>query len=253
MFDVIYLTRDSTAQCVFSQGAGFNPPEFWSPCGLPVSCCIAMSIVRSSNSQRLVAVSMCASAWTRWVPRGLPSPRISMVLGGMKVAFVRPPPRDLGVRGASIVRCGLSCLVDFNSDLHRLCGSLPGLDTFWARGLSWINKETTITTGFYLTWLFTTPSILFSSSFVSFPFFFGSSAKNPFYLPHSWPSLETASFVPSLPSTTPQPSCYTSWLGLGWRRNCQCLYSWTVLEGSTGQGKVRLGRYLKFWAFVYST
>jgi len=26
----------------------------------------------------------------------------------MKAAFVRPPPRDLGVRGASIVRCGLS-------------------------------------------------------------------------------------------------------------------------------------------------
>jgi len=59
-----------------------------------------------------------------------------MVLGGMKAAFVRPPPRDLGVRGASIVRCGLSCLFDLNSDLYRLCGSLHGLDTFWARGLS---------------------------------------------------------------------------------------------------------------------
>jgi len=58
-----------------------------------------------------------------------------MVLGGMKAAFVRPPPHDLGVRGASIVRCGLSCLVDLNSDLY-LCGSLHGLDTFWARGLS---------------------------------------------------------------------------------------------------------------------
>ena len=128
--------RDSTTQRVCSPGAGFNPPEFWSPCGLPVSCCIATSIVRSSNSQRLVAVSMCASAWTRWVPRGLPSPRISMVLGGMKAAFVRPPPWDLGVRGASIVRCGLSCLVDLNLDLYRLCGSLHGLHTFWARGLS---------------------------------------------------------------------------------------------------------------------
>ena len=55
-----------------------------------------------------------------------------MVLGGMKAAFVRPPPRDIGVRGALIVRCGLSCLVD----LTRLCGSLHGLDTFWAWGLS---------------------------------------------------------------------------------------------------------------------
>jgi len=89
---------------------------------------------------------MCASAWTRRGPRGLPSPRIFMVLGDMKAAFVRPPPRDLGVRGVSIVQCGLSCLVDLNSDLYRLCGSLHGLNTFWARGLSWINKGTTTTT-----------------------------------------------------------------------------------------------------------
>jgi len=59
-----------------------------------------------------------------------------MVLGGLKAAFVRPPPRDLGLRGASIVQCGLSCLVDINSDLYHLCGSLHGLDTFWARGMS---------------------------------------------------------------------------------------------------------------------
>jgi len=89
---------------------------------------------------------MCASAWTLRGPRGLPSPRNFMVLGGMKTAFVRPPPRDLGMRGASIVRCGLSCLVDLNSDFYRLCGSLHGLDTFWARELCWINKETTTTT-----------------------------------------------------------------------------------------------------------
>ena len=83
-------------------------------------------------------VSMCASAWTRRGPRVLPSPRIFMVLKGMTAAFVRRPPRDLGVRVASIVRCGLSCLatVDLNLDLYRLCGSLHGLDTFWARGLS---------------------------------------------------------------------------------------------------------------------
>ena len=54
MFYVIYLTRDSTAQCVCSPGAGFHPPEFWSPCGLPVSCCLATSVVRLCNSKRLV-------------------------------------------------------------------------------------------------------------------------------------------------------------------------------------------------------
>ena len=59
-----------------------------------------------------------------------------MVLGGMKATFVRPPPQDLGVHGASIVRRGLSCLVDLNLDLYRLCGSLHGPNTFWARGLS---------------------------------------------------------------------------------------------------------------------
>jgi len=57
---VTYLTRDSTAQCVCPPGAGFNPPEFLSPellspCGLPVSCCLAASVVRSRNSKRLVA------------------------------------------------------------------------------------------------------------------------------------------------------------------------------------------------------
>ena len=41
------------------------------------------------------------------------------------------------------------------------------------------------------------------------------SAKGPFCPPSSWPSLETAPCVPSLPSTTRQPSCYISWLGLG--------------------------------------
>jgi len=50
------------------------------------------------------------------------------------------------VRGTSIVRCGLSCLVGLNTDLYRLCGPHHGLDTFWARWLSCINKETTTTT-----------------------------------------------------------------------------------------------------------
>jgi len=63
---------------------------------------------------------MCASAWTLRGPRGLSSPKIFMVLGGMKAAFVRPPPRDLGVRGASIVWYRLSCLVDLKLDLYHL-------------------------------------------------------------------------------------------------------------------------------------
>jgi len=73
-FYTIYLTRDSTAQHVCSPGAGFNPPEILSPCGLPVSCCLATSVVQ-----------------LQWGPRGLPSPRIFMFLGGMKAAFVPSP------------------------------------------------------------------------------------------------------------------------------------------------------------------
>jgi len=73
MFDVTYLTRDSTAQCVCSPGAGLNPPKFLSPCGLPLSCCLATSVVRSRNFKRLVApprVYVCigmdsvGSAWS---------------------------------------------------------------------------------------------------------------------------------------------------------------------------------------------
>jgi len=79
-FYTTYLTRDSTAQRVCSPDAGFNPPDFLSPCGLPVSCCLATSVVRSRRG-----------------PRGLPlpRPRIFMFLGCMKAAFqcrYRPPP-----------------------------------------------------------------------------------------------------------------------------------------------------------------
>ena len=59
-----------------------------------------------------------------------------MYLGGMEESFVLFHSQDLGVRGASIVRMCLSCLIDLNSDLYCLRGSLHGLDTFWARGLS---------------------------------------------------------------------------------------------------------------------
>jgi len=93
--------RDSTAQRVCSPGAGFNPPEKFSPYGLPVSCCLAVTVVQSHET-----------------------------------CIHTVPSRDLGVRGASIVRCGPSCLVDLSLDLYHLCGSLHGPDTFWVRGLS---------------------------------------------------------------------------------------------------------------------
>ena len=60
----------STAQRVCSPGAGFNPPEILSLRGLPVLCGPAKSVI------------------VRWGPRGLPSPRIFMFLGGMNAVFV---------------------------------------------------------------------------------------------------------------------------------------------------------------------
>jgi len=50
-FYTIYLIRDSTAQRVCSPGAGFNPPEFSSSCGLPVSCCLATSELFRARSK----------------------------------------------------------------------------------------------------------------------------------------------------------------------------------------------------------
>jgi len=112
----ISYKRQHGSACVLARpSAGFNPPEFWSSCGLAVSCCLATSSVRS---------------------RGLLSPRIFMVLGGMKAAFVPFTSRDLGVRGALIVLMGILCVVGLNSDLYHLCGSLYALDTCWARKLS---------------------------------------------------------------------------------------------------------------------
>ena len=58
-------------------------------------------------------------------------PRIFMFLGGMKAPFVLFHSRDLGVHGSSIVQMCLSCLVDLNSDLHRLCCSLHGLARYF--------------------------------------------------------------------------------------------------------------------------
>jgi len=68
-----------------------------------------------------------------------------MYLGGMEESFVLFHSQDLGVHCASIVQMCLSCLIDLNSSLYHLRGSLQGLDTFWARGLSWMNKETITT------------------------------------------------------------------------------------------------------------
>jgi len=59
------LRRDSTAQHVCSSGAGFNPSEFWSPCGLPVSCCLTTSVVRSrSDDCSTGCPSSAGPAWS---------------------------------------------------------------------------------------------------------------------------------------------------------------------------------------------
>jgi len=93
-----------------------------------------------------IAILVIVPSWTARLsasagPRGRPLPRIFMFLGGMKVQFLRFPGACC-VCGASIVQMSLSCLVDLNSDFYRLRGSLHGLDSFWARGLSWMNKDT---------------------------------------------------------------------------------------------------------------
>jgi len=140
MFYFIYLTRDRTAQRVCSPGANFNPLEFLSSCGLPVLCCLATSVVRSRNSKRLVGpprvyvyISM-DSAGPAW---SSPAQDLYGSWRHESGICTSPLPGTLACAApCMIVRCGLSFLVDLNSDLFRLCGSLHGLDTFWARGLS---------------------------------------------------------------------------------------------------------------------
>jgi len=46
-----------------------------------------------------------------------------------------PLPGTFACTASLYCGCGLSCLVGLNSDFHRLCGSLHGPDTFWARKL----------------------------------------------------------------------------------------------------------------------
>jgi len=77
-FYTIYLTRDSTAQRVCSPGAGFNPPEIF--VALWPTCAVLSRYVSS-----LVALGGAPHHG------GLLSPRIFMVLGGMKAAFVPFP------------------------------------------------------------------------------------------------------------------------------------------------------------------
>jgi len=57
---ITYLFRYNTTQHLFLPCAGFNPPDFFfilhiyifspSPCDLPVSCCLATSVVRSRST-----------------------------------------------------------------------------------------------------------------------------------------------------------------------------------------------------------
>jgi hypothetical protein len=56
-FYITFLLRYNTTQHVFLPCAGFNPPDFSfiflffpSPCDLPVSCCLATSVVRSRST-----------------------------------------------------------------------------------------------------------------------------------------------------------------------------------------------------------
>jgi len=53
---VLYILQETTRPSVYTrQVRGSILRTFLSPCGLPVSCCLATSVVRSRNPKRLVA------------------------------------------------------------------------------------------------------------------------------------------------------------------------------------------------------
>jgi len=131
IFFVLYiLPKTARLKRECSPGAGLNLSGFLLPGGQAVLCCLATSVVQ-----------------TRGPAQSFSRPGSSCFLEAWERHSYCPPHRDLGMHGASIVWCELSCLVVFNSDLSSLCGSRHGLDTFWAWGFSWIDKQTTTTTG----------------------------------------------------------------------------------------------------------
>jgi len=106
--------RQHGSACVLARCGVQSSSECVSPCGLPVSGCLATSVVRSRQG-----------------PCGLP--RIFMFQGSMKAAAFVPSPSP----GPWCARLLDSAVVDsrvwlpgLNSDLYRLCGSLHALDTF---------------------------------------------------------------------------------------------------------------------------
>ena len=102
-------------------------------CSLVAYLCRVVSPRYQSGRVRLVAPLRSAGlAWFSLAQDLYGSGRHES--GIRTTASYHLPPCDLAVRGASIVRCGLSCLVDLNLDLYHLCSSLP--DTFWAWGFS---------------------------------------------------------------------------------------------------------------------
>ena len=76
-FEVV-LSRGSTAKRVCSPGAGFNPQELLSSSTSVWPTCVVLS-------------RKISSPVARQGPRGLPSPRICMVLRSMKEAFLLSP------------------------------------------------------------------------------------------------------------------------------------------------------------------
>ena len=77
----------------------------------------------------------------RWGPRGLPFQNLHV--SGRHKNDIRTVPLSgtLACAALPYCGCGLSCLVGFNSELYRFCDSPHDLNTFWARGLSWIKLE----------------------------------------------------------------------------------------------------------------
>jgi len=118
---ILYISQETARLSVCArQVRGSILQKILSLCGLPVSCCLATSVVWSRSAGP---------------PRGLPSPRIFMVLGGMKAAFVPfPPPgswrarrldsADLDSRvWLASTRTYIACAVPFMVWIHSRLGA----------------------------------------------------------------------------------------------------------------------------------
>jgi len=116
---ILYILQETARLSVCARQVRGSILRNLSPCGLPQ--CVVLS--------RYVSSPVAAGpAWSSLAQ--------DLHVSGRHDSGIRtvPLPGTLACAVPQQCGCRLSFLAGLNSDLYHLCGSLHGLDTFWARG-----------------------------------------------------------------------------------------------------------------------